>query len=273
MIIIYCSHLLQLPLVNQIGEPCVDPGAATVRQPHDLPNFPLPSQPTSFCTVLNESAMHRYTELSISLSDSIALEQETREQSTNKLCFNARSGRLTSTSFKRICSRRADHEKLAKSLKSAGSVQTKAMKRGIEQEPIAVVHYTKLTGHQVYPCGFVVNPNAPHLGTSPDRKVIERGSESPNYGLLEIKCPSKNSFTECPYLSKQADGSYKLKECHAHHHQIMGQLGLSGMSWCDFCVKCEEDYHLERIHFDVAKWEQMKCKLDAFFFTYYIMCQ
>jgi len=270
MIIIYCS---QLPLVNQIGEPCVDPGAATVRQPHDLPNFPLPSQPTSFCTVLNESAMHRYTELSISLSDSIALEQETREQSTNKLWFNARSGRLTSTSFKRICSRRADHEKLAKSLKSAGSVQTKAMKRGIEQEPIAAVHYTKLTGHQVYPCGFVVNPNAPHLGTSPDRKVIERGSESPNYGLLEIKCPSKNSFTECPYLSKQADGSYKLKECHAHHHQIMGQLGLSGMSWCDFFVKCEEDYHLERIHFDVAKWEQMKCKLDAFFFTYYIMCQ
>ena len=46
----------------------------------------------------------------------------------------------------------------------------------------------------------------------------------------------------------------------------MGQLGLTGMSWCDFFVKCEEDYHLERIHFDVAKWEQMKIKLDAFFF-------
>lgn len=40
------------------------------------------------------------------------------------------------------------------------------------------------------------------------------------------------------------------------------------MSWCDFFVKCEEDYHLERIHFDVAKWEQMKSKRDVFFFAY-----
>ena len=95
-----------------------------------------------------------------------------------------------------------------------------------------------------------------HLGTSPDRKVIERGEgKSPSYGLLEIKCP---------YLSKQTDGSYKLKVSHAYHYQIMGQLGLKGISWCDFFVKCEEDYHLERIHFDVAKWEQMKNKLDVF---------
>ena len=53
----------------------------------------------------------------------------------------------------------------------------------------------------------------------------------------------------------------------------MGQLGLTGMSWCDFFVKCEEDYHLERIHFDVAKWEQMKSKPDKFFFEYYVTCQ
>lgn len=110
-----------------------------------------------------------------------------------------------------------------------------------------------------------------HLGTSPDRKVIERGEgKSPSYGLLEIKCPSKESFVQCPYLSKQADGSYKLKGSHAYHYQIMGQLGLTGISWCDFFVKCEEDYHLERIHFDVAKWEQMKNKLDVFYFDYYI---
>lgn len=267
--IIYIFHLLQLPLIVQI-----DLGAAPVSQPDDLPNFPLPHQATSFCTALNESATQHYTELSISLADSITLERETRAQSTNYLWFHARSARITSTSFKRICSRRADHEKLATSLKSAAAVQTKAMKRGVEQEPNAAIHYTILTGNQVYPCGFVVNPHAPHLGTSPDRKVVERaGSERPSYGLLEIKCPSKNSFTECPYLYKQADGTYKLKECHAYHYQIMGQLGLTGMSWCDFFIKCEEDYHLERIHFDVAKWEEMKSKLDVFFFDYYVTCQ
>ena len=246
MIILSLVTFLQLPLVGQIGESSVDPGETPVSKPDDLPNFPLPSQPTSFCTVLNESAMRCYTELNIALPDSIALEQETREQSTNNLWFHARSAQITSTSFKRICSRRADHEKLATSLNSAASVQTKAMKRGVEQEPIAATQYMKLTGNLVYPCGFVVNPDASHLGTSPDRKVIERGgSESPSYGLLEIKCPLKNSFTECPYLCKQADGSYKLKECHTHHYQIMAQLGLTGMSWCDFFVKCEDDCHLE----------------------------
>ena len=102
------------------------------------------------------------------------------------------------------------------------------MKRGVELEPIAATQYTKITGNQVYPCGFVVNPHAPHLGTSPDRKVKEQiGNESPQYGLLEIKCPSKDSITKCPNFSIQTDGSYKLKECHTYYYQVMGQLGLT----------------------------------------------
>lgn len=106
--------------------------------------------------------------------------------------------------------------------------------------------------------------------------MIERGGgggQSPSYGLLEMKRLSRNYFTECPYLCKQADGSYKIKECHVYCYQIVGHLGLTGMSWCDFFVKCEEDYHLERRHFDVAKWEQMKSKLDVFYFAYYVTCQ
>ncbi|MED6267563.1 hypothetical protein CHARACLAT_013562 [Characodon lateralis] len=89
-----CGLSHQLPLISQIG-----PGAAPVSQPDDFPNFPLPCQPTNFCTVLNESAMQHYTELSISLTDSIALERETREQSTNNLWFHARSPQITSTSY------------------------------------------------------------------------------------------------------------------------------------------------------------------------------
>ena len=162
------------------------------------------------------------------------------------------------TSFKRICSRIDDHGSLVASLKSVTSVQTKEIKRGVELEPIAATQYTKITGNQVYPCGFVVNSYAPHLGTSPDRKVIEQiGSESPQYGLLDIKCPSKDSITKCPYFSIQTDGIYKLKGCHNYYDKVIGQLGLTGMPWCDFFVRCAEDYHLERIHFDVAKWEQI----------------
>ncbi|KAK0151329.1 hypothetical protein N1851_007528 [Merluccius polli] len=260
------SH--QLPLFSNIGASFVNPGVHPVSQSDDFPNFPLPPQPMNVCTVLDEQATRHYTELSITMPDSIALEHETREQNTNQLWFQARSTRITSTSFKRICSRRADQESLAANLKSATKVQTKAMRRGVVLEPIAATQYTKLTGNVVYPCGFVVNPHSPHLGTSPDRRVKERGEGS--YGLLEIKCPSRESFVQCPYLSRQTDGSYKLKRSHEYFYQIMGQLGLTGMIWCDLFVKCEQDYHLERIQFDVAKWEEMKTKLDVFYFDYYI---
>ena len=75
------------------------------------------------------------------------------------------------------------------------------MKIGVDLEPIAVMQYFELTGNLVFPCGFVVNPHDQHLGTSPDRKVIERGDRN-SYGLLEIKCPSKDSFKDCPYLMR-----------------------------------------------------------------------
>lgn len=42
------------------------------------------------------------------------------------------------------------------------------------------------------------------FGMSPDFKVIEtRGSETLNFGLLEIKCPSKKRNKDCPYPEKQ----------------------------------------------------------------------
>ena len=59
-------------------------------------------------------------------------------------------------------------------------------------EPVAAAKYTAFTRTDVLPCGFVVNPNAPHLGASPDGRVIDQSEDSP-YGLLEMKCPDKNT--------------------------------------------------------------------------------
>lgn len=142
------------------------------------------------------------------------------------------------------------------------------MRRGVELEPVAAQQYSHVTGNLVYPRGFVVNPHAPHLGTSSDRKVVDGTS----FGLLEIKCPAKNSCQDCPYLQRQADGGYKLKETHAYYYQIIGRLGLTGMPWCDFFVMCTVNYHLQRIHSDVEKWGEMKDKLDLFFFDYFLPC-
>lgn len=51
------------------------------------------------------------------------------------------------------------------------------------------------------------------------------------------------NFKDCPHLIRQADGSYKLKESHTDHYQIMGQLGLTVMPWCGFYVMCTKDKH------------------------------
>lgn len=211
--------------------------------------------------------MQTYSNLFLSQSQSVALEHDTRQQGATDLWHLVRSSRLTSSNFKAICSRRGDFEGLALRLKEASRKTTRAMRRGLAQEPIAAQRYTAITGNQVFPCGFVVNPHAPHLGTSPDRRVVE---EEDACGLLEIKCPSKTSYKECSYLVEKLGGGYKLNENHAHYFQVMGQLGLTGMPWCDFFVMGQEDHHLERIYFDAEKWAAMKIKLDWFFFYVFL---
>ena len=91
------------------------------------------------------------------------------------------------------------------------------------------------------------------------------------FGLLEIKCPKVKSFIECKYL-KEVIGSYRLKHSHSYYYQIIGQMGITGMPWCDFYVYTESDYHLERISFDKDFWAVMKHKLDIFFTTIICHC-
>ncbi|XP_046874101.1 uncharacterized protein LOC124466343 [Hypomesus transpacificus] len=241
-----------------------------VIQSDDYPPFPLPPQPRDYATVLGEEEMDYYSGISMTQTDSELLENETRGQSMNKVWHRVRSQRITSSNFKRVCSRRADFDSLAAELtRNKKTVQTKAMWRGIEMEPVAAAKYTALTGTVVLPCGFVVNPNAPHLGASPDGRVIDQSEDSP-YGLLEIKCPDKSTCADCPYLIRQADGDLALKVDHEYQFQILGQMGVSGAKWCDFFVMSHNDFHLERLHFDVKKWEEVKSKLDYFYFQHFL---
>lgn len=115
------------------------------------------------------------------------MERETRLQSDSKVWHSFRADRITSSVFKQVIARIADSDSLtARLLKK--NIQTKVMKYSIEHEPIAARHYANLTKNNVYPCGLVINPSAPHLGSSPDRHVHDV-SASPPFGLLEIKCP------------------------------------------------------------------------------------
>ncbi|CAH1267041.1 Hypp3665 [Branchiostoma lanceolatum] len=233
------------------------------------PPFPLPPQVPTNHHVPTETEQEVFLGLQVTLEHAYEVEQSTREQSQNKTWHDVRKHRLTSSNFKQVCSRKKDHASLAVRFLSSKNIQTQAMKFGIEHEPEAAKLYSEVTGNNVYLSGFVINPSAPHLGASPDRKVFVPNDPNP-YGLLEIKCPDKHHFEKCDYLKKTNNGTYKLKSIHAYYYQMMGQMALTGTKWCDFLVKCKNDYHLERIMYDEEEWIKMKTSLDLFFFNYYL---
>ena len=47
-------------------------------------------------------------------------------------------------------------------------------------------------------------------------------------------------------------------------------VGITGFTWCDFCVECRNDWYCERIVFDESYFAGMKVKLDCFFYTYLV---
>jgi hypothetical protein len=232
------------------------------------PEYPLPTLEKNFNAVLSLGEQNVYDGLLISQTDSYDIEQNTIEQSKSPYWNSARKHRITSSNFKRVCSRKKDFDTLADNLLKGSKIQTAAMKFGIQHEQEAAESYASITGNNVFKAGLLINPSCFHLGTSPDRKVIDPNA-TPIYGLLEIKCPSADSITNLKYLTL-VNNSYKLKTSHDYYYQIMGQMGLTGALWCDLYIWCRDDFHLERIHFVPEKWQEMKQKLDIFYFNYYL---
>lgn len=231
-----------------------------------FPSFSLPYTDLTYSTVLSFEHLQFWLGIQVTKEQSLEYETITQLQSATSEWHSLRKYRLTSSKFKFVCARKQNFETLATRLVSDKIVLTKAMREGILKEPYAAESYATTTGNNVYLTGFIINPCCPHLGTSPDRGVYDP-AENPPWGLLEIKCPDSDSFTTLKHL-KKVGNIHKLKTVHDHYHQIMGQMAITGISWCDYFVFCRNDFHLERIYFDQDFWIQMKEKLDRFYFEY-----
>ena len=121
----------------------------------------------------------------------------------------------------------------------------------------------------VRPCGLLLHPVYSYIGASPDGPVYDPLSPDP-HGLLEIKCPYRafsddltpteacSDPTFCCHLS---GSKISLKRDHSYFYQIQGQLGVSGLSWCDFLVWTGPGrIAVERIHFDEDFWKDTVLK-------------
>ena len=246
-------------------------------------NVDFPALPTKnvmlneYSTVLDQKKLAEFESIGINTEESHDFQDLTVSQSNDDLWYKIRQNRITASKVGRIRSRQGNYEKLASDLKSTRKVMTKPMLRGIQMEPVAAQAYAAVKDNTVnlYPCGVVVSPWCPWLGASPDRKVYDPSVPFEPFGLLEIKCPDVKSVLEVTDGSLKRDsvtGQLALNKKHMYYSQVQMQLAVTGLSWCDFFVWTETDgdFHLERIKFDSTIWQEMKNKVDMFYFEYFL---
>ena len=103
------------------------------------------------------------------------------------------------------------------------------MKSGLALGPVAIQEYCRMKNVNCWPCGFVIHPDAPWLGSSRDGIIFDL-TESPPFGLIEVKCSNAKSQVDYSYLRMQS-GTLKLKMSHSYYWQVQGQLLVTGMEW------------------------------------------
>jgi putative phage-type endonuclease len=92
-----------------------------------------------------------------------------------------------------------------------------AMQHGIDNEELARLEYSLMTGNDVKEAFFETHPTL-QAGASPDGYVDTDG-------LVEIKCPNTATHIE----------TLKTKKIPKQYYwQIMGQLWITGRKWCDY---------------------------------------
>ena len=157
----------------------------------------------------------------------------------------------------------------------------RAISHGKGKEKVARTIYARkmqqqVPGFAIFDAGISVHPKFPYLGATPDGKVFDPSSSS-KFGLLEIKCPfSKRGNTldqassDPDFYIEKVGADFFLKKTHSYYAQVQGQLALTGLPWCDFCVYLSDSNEMcvDRIHFDSDYWEnELLPKLKNFFFN------
>ena len=215
------------------------------------------------------------TKPTLTFSDCIQIEKETRGQTNNPKWFKERERRLTSSNFGKIIKRKSITEKFIKCLIKPASFTSEPTSYGKNNETNAIQNYIKRTGNHVHDCGIIINPEFSFLGSSPDGKVCDQGIT----GLIEVKCPfSARDMSVAEATNEISDfcleysdnDTLVLKHDHIFHYQIQGQLMVSGAEFCDFVVYTRKDLFIQRIFPDITFMNNMYDKLFNFYVKYFL---
>ena len=240
----------------------------------EFPPLPVADFTAPMMRVISESQTRKLERLMVTYEQSVAFEKDTRLQTESALWHQLRQSRITASKVGQVCIRRSAHDKLCDQLRRKFRA-TAAMKEGSLREPEAAVAYANIMNDDVnlYACGLVISPYSYWIAASPDRKVY-CPTRQPPFGLLEIKCPQAQVIQDVKCLESVAtsDGSvYRLKRSDIYYYQVMCQLAVTGLTWCDFFIYLENSTcHLETIDFDPVFWCAAQGKVDSFFFGYFL---
>ncbi|XP_074614405.1 uncharacterized protein LOC141874140 [Acropora palmata] len=193
---------------------------------------------------LLEKSNRVFEAMNISIEQAKAIEEATRNQSKSSLWFDMRAGRITASKFHQACHTdpASPSISLIKDVCYGSKFSSKATAWGNTHEKHALDRYRQVMQDEhkdfgIKDSGFVINPEHPHLGASPD--AISYCS-CHGTGCVEIKCPYKaqdSTITEAVgFLEKTANGCLQLDRKHLYYAQVQLQLSSTKLDFVDFVV-------------------------------------
>ena len=212
-----------------------------------------------------------------------SVEQATKGQSTSKIWFKYRSGRITASKMKRVC--RTNHcspsHWLIKEICYPELFQftTVATEWGIRHEKEARNMYKETMvrehdGFSVAESGLILNSDWPFLGATPDGTV---NCSCCGKGVIEIKCPYNRREDSIEGVAPDSRSCLKvsangtqLDTDHEYYYQVQTQIHVCKVDYGDFCVctfpsNSTPQIHVERISPDPVFWEACLSTATMFF--------
>ena len=210
------------------------------------------------------------------------ISEKTKAQSNSKEWSLQRRGRITASLFHRVASkvhnleRNPNVDAVVKEIAGVQQTpQTEAMKHGKDTEPKAKLAYIRFMKrrHRTFVAsdtGLIISHDYPFIGASPDLLV---SCKCHGKGLCEIKCPYKKK-NERPNHENYSDhlelvdGVTRLRKKSSHYTQVQGQMGVTGLKYCDVFVYKHKGHFVERVEFDSAFWCDLLQKLKFFWINH-----
>lgn len=187
----------------------------------------------------------------------------TTQQAASQSWHSHRAGRITSTTFYSASNQsEVPRTTLMKIMNYNNSnIQVPAVVWGREKEKIALQCYSNelcKTHTDVKVClsGFVIRPDEPHFGSSPDGKV---SCSCCGDGVVEIKCPYRyrEGLLTAPVNEDFClDQQFQLKKTHQYYYQVQLHMFVCNVEYCDFVVWTTKELIINRIKKDEQLLQQ-----------------